>query len=109
MATQINKSQLFKMAHTMLRKAEASNFSEALRKAWKVMKLHARMLAGKVEFSYRKMDGGIRKAVGTLFNINYTPKTPADGKPRKERPVDVICYFDIEKNAFRSFCAANLI
>lgn len=109
MANKINKSQLFKMAHTMLRKAEVKNLSEALSKAWKVLKLHAKMLAGKVEFSYRKLDGGIRKAVGTLFNINYTPKAPANGKPRKERPVDVICYFDIEKKAFRSFCAANLI
>lgn len=109
MANAINKSQLFKMAHTMLRKAVVANFSEALRKAWQVMKLHAQMLIGKVEFAYCKMDGGVRKAVGTLFNIDYTPKTPANGKPRRERPADVVCYFDVEKNAFRSFCAANLI
>lgn len=109
MAKSINKSQLFKMAHTMLRKAEVANLSQALRKAWQVMKLHAQMLVGKVEFSYRKTTGEVRKAVGTLFNINYTPKPQAENKPRRQRPADVVCYFDVEKNSFRSFCAANLI
>ena len=109
MKANINKSQLMKMAHTMLRKAEVANLSEALRKAWKAMKLHAAMFVGQVRFSFRKVSGEIRQAVGTLCNINYTPKTPANGKPRKERPADVVCYFDVEKNAFRSFCAVNLI
>lgn len=109
MATSINKSQLFKMAHAMLRKAEVNTLSEALRQAWKAMKLHANMLVGQVRFTFRKVSGEIREAIGTLYNIDYTPKTPANGKPRKERPVDVVCYFDVEKNAFRSFCAANLI
>lgn len=109
MTTQINKSELFKVAHAMVRKAKAANISEALKQAWKVMKVKAAMLVGKVAFAYRKMDGQIRKAVGTLNNINYTPKTPANGKPRGARPADVICYFDIEAKGFRSFCANNLI
>lgn len=110
MATlKINKSQLFKMAHTMLRKAEATNMSEALIKAWKAMKLKATMMVGATKFAYRKLDGTIREAVGTLFNLNYTPKTQANGKTRKPRPEDIICYFDIESNGFRSFNAANLI
>lgn len=109
MKANINKSQLFKMAHTMLRKAEANNMSEALIKAWKAVKLKATMMVGKAKFAYRKLDGTIREAIGTLFNLNYTPKTPANGKPRKARPDDIICYFDIESNGFRSFNAANLI
>lgn len=109
MKLNINKSQLFKMAHAMVRKAEVTTFADALRQAWKAMKVKAAMLVGQVEFSYRKTTGEIRKAVGTLFNINYTPAVPVAGKPRRERPADVVCYFDVEKNAFRSFCAYNLI
>lgn len=106
MAQNINKTQLFKMAHAMVRKAAFGTFGEALRKAWQVLKLRAMMLAGKVEFAFRKTDGSIRKAIGTLHNINYTPAT---GKVRREKPVDQICYFDVEKNSYRSFIAASLI
>lgn len=109
MATQINKSQLFKIAHSMLRKAKFSSMAEALRQAWRVLKLRAAMLAGKAEFAFRKVDGTIRKAVGTLANINYTPALAVDGKPRRQRPVDQICYFDIEKKSFRSFNAWSLV
>lgn len=105
MKAQINKSQLFKMAHTMLRKAEAANLSEALTKAWKALKLKAAMMAGNVAFAFRKLNGEIRQAVGTLVNVAYTAKNTT----RKAGPADVICYFDVEKNAFRSFNAANLI
>lgn len=109
MKAQINKSDLFKMAHAMVRKATCSNLSEALRQAWKVMKVKAQMLVGKAEFTFRKLNGEIRKAVGTLCNINYTPKTPANGKPRAPKPADLICYFDVEANGFRSFTAASLL
>ncbi len=109
MANAINKSSLFKMAHTMLRKGEVCNFSHALRKAWQVMKLRAQMMVGNVKFAYRKATGEVRKAVGTLFNINYTPAPQSPSKPRRERPADIVCYFDVEKNSFRSFAAASLI
>lgn len=109
MTQKINKTQLFKMAHAMVRKATFETFGEALRKAWQVLKLRATMFAGKVEFAYRKTDGAVRKAIGTLCNINYTPAPLAPGKVRREKPIDQICYFDVEKNAFRSFMAASLI
>ncbi len=108
MALNINKHRLFKMAHAMIRKSEAINLSDALRQAWKVMKLQAQLLVSKVHFTFRKVSGEIREAYGTLCDIDYTPKTPANGKPR-QRPDDIICYFDLDKQAFRSFNAANLI
>lgn len=93
----------------MVRKATCGNFSDALRQAWKVMKVKSQMLLGKAEFTYRKVNGEIRKAVGTLRNINYSPKATAVGKPRAPKPADLICYFDVEANGFRSFTAASLL
>lgn len=102
----VNKSKLFKVAYAILRKAQAASFSEALRMAWKAMKIYTSMLTGKVEFSFCKVNGEIRKAVGTLSNLNYQAKRT---ESHTDKNADVICYCDCEKNAFRSFKAATLI
>ncbi len=109
MALNINKSRLFKIAHAILRKAEATTISEALRLAWKAMRLQSSLIKGNVRFSFRKVSGEIRVAYGTLCGLDRIckPKT-ATSKPRRQ-PDDIICYYDIEKHAFRSFNAANLI
>lgn len=105
MKTNINKSSLMSLAHVMLAKSEFATFAEALKQAWKVMKLKAKMANGVVEFSYRKVsDGSIRHAVGTFNDMsNYIKGTGSS------RNIDNICYIDIEKGGFRSFCACNLI
>lgn len=66
MALNINKHRLFKMAHAMIRKSEAVNLSDALRQAWKVMKLQAQLLVCKVHFTFRKVSGEIREAYGNI-------------------------------------------
>lgn len=102
----VNKSKLFKVAYAVLRKAQAASFSEALRIAWKAMKIYTSMLIGKVEFSFRKVNGDIRKAVGTLSNLNYEAKGAGNNT---DKNADVICFWDCDKNAFRSFKAATLM
>lgn len=102
----VNKSKLFKIAHAILKKGEACNFSEALKSAWKAIRVYSGMLVGKVMFTFKKVNGEIRQAVGTLFNLNYTRKTAGEGDPKN---ADVICFWDCEKEAFRSFKAATLI
>lgn len=52
---------------------------------------------GVVNFIYKKKDGSIRKAIGTLKDMNVKFKKP-----------DTISYFDIEKKGFRSFKLDNL-
>lgn len=52
---------------------------------------------GVVNFIYKKKDGSIRKAIGTLKDMNVKFKKP-----------DIISYFDIEKKGFRSFKLDNL-
>lgn len=97
------KSQLFKIAHAI--KANFNSWSEALRHAWKVIKLKSKMKNGEVKFQFRKVDGSIREALGTL-NItiekgeNNRSKTPNHGQ---------IAYFDLQAGGFRSFKAENLI
>ena len=102
----IDKSKLFRIAHSILKRAHAGSFSEALRLAWKASKIYARMLKGVAHFTFRKANGEIRNAVGTLCDLNYHP---TGNGSHKERPADCICFWDVEKQEFRSFNAATLI
>lgn len=102
----VNKSKLFKIAHAIIKKGEAASFSEALKSAWKAIKVYARLLVGKVEFTFKKVNGEVRHAVGTLYNLNYVRKTTGEGDAKN---ADVIPFWDCEKGAFRSFKAATLI
>lgn len=101
----VNKSQLFKMAHAVMKRTGAT-LSEALKMAWKAARIYSDLLLGEVKFTYRKLNGEIRNAVGTLKNIDYLRKTTGNAY---QRPADVLCYFDIEKKAFRSFTIQSLI
>ncbi|MBQ7361511.1 MAG: DUF2693 domain-containing protein [Bacteroidaceae bacterium] len=58
-----------------------------------------------VEFRYKKLNGEIRKASGTLKNITQYFKGNSANKSRE----DLMCYFDVEKKGFRSFIIINLI
>lgn len=86
------KSLLFKIAHKV--KLKFNSFSEALKYAWKVIKLRMKMKKGIVSFRFKKVDGSIREAVGTL------PTTP-QGNGTREPNLKVFTYFDIEKNDYR--------
>lgn len=58
-----------------------------------------------VRFSFRKNDGTIRKAVGTLMK-SMTPQTQGGGRPTPEH---LQLYFDVEKQSWRSFKKDQLI
>lgn len=103
----IDKSKLFRIAHSILKRTQVGSFSEALRLAWKAIKIYAGMLMGEVTFTFRKANGEIRKAVGTLCNVDYHPTS--GGNNRKERPAETICFWDVEKHGFRSFNASTLL
>lgn len=102
----VNKSKLFKVAHAIIRKGQADTLSDALKAAWKAVKIYTQMLSGIVVFTFRKSNGETRKAVGTLCNLNYQTKGGTNTHSKNE---DVICYWDCEKNAFRSFKSISLI
>ena len=74
---------------------------------------------GKVCFQYRKQDGTLREAYGTLRRgiDTATPTTPPRGEAsvtpprRRRRGVDSLnfTYWDLEKHGFRTFSAARIV
>ncbi len=101
-----NKSLVMKAAWAILKKAEVRTLSEAMKQAWKAVKLKVAMAKGVVKFQYRKASGEIRNAIGTLKSgvVNYEAK----GTNRKPC-YSTVAYWDIEKKGFRSFCISHLI
>lgn len=97
------KTLVFNLAHFI--KSQFANFSQALKHAWKVAKLKYRMLNGVVEFTFKKVDGSIRNAVGTLQKqfVNYEVKNG------NKSSLGVMAYFDVEQGAFRCFKVENLV
>lgn len=101
----INLSSLMKAAHAAYKAGKAASWSEALKAAWKAMKLKAKMAAGVVKFAFRKADGTIRKAVGTLLqSVSHY-----EFKGGKKKSYTTVAYFDVEKQGYRSFTIGSLI
>ena len=86
-------------------KMNGFTMSEALRQAWLQIKLRIRMAKGVVKFWYRKVDGTVREAYGTLCD-RLTPPTMGCG--RRTNPT-VQNYFDTEKGEWRCYKIANLM
>ncbi len=101
-----NKSMVMKAAWSIFKKAEVGTLSEAMKLAWKAIKLKVAMAKGVVKFQYRKATGEVRTAIGTLKSgvVNYEPK----GTNRKPC-YSTVAYWDIEKKGFRSFCISHLL
>lgn len=78
--------------------------SEALRVAWANVKLKARMQDGIVRFYYRKVDGSIREAYGTLKS-ELVPDTKGTDRKNNET---VQVYYDTDVQAWRCYKVANL-
>lgn len=58
-----------------------------------------------VEFKFKKIDGSIRVAHGTLKS-DILPPSKGTGRVS---PIDQQVYYDLEKKSFRSFKKSNLI
>jgi len=86
-------------------KRNGFTMSEALKVAWANMKLKAKMKAGIVKFYFRKVDGSIREAYGTL-SAKLMPQTSGSGRKSNET---IQVYYDTEKSEYRSFKRANLV
>ena len=79
-------------------------FGTCLKKAWANTKLRSALKAGVVRFTFKKKDGSVREAVGTLRDLDYQARTDRrSGNPTLQ------VYYDLEKEAFRCFKKANLI
>lgn len=79
--------------------------SKALKCAWANLKVKAALLKGYVKFTFKKVSGEIRTAIGTLANI---PIQTFSNKNRAKSD-SIQTYFDIERNEFRCFHKELLI
>lgn len=88
-------------------KTNGMKLGDAMRCAYRNLKLKTGMLAGKaMRFTFAKADGTVREALGTLAAaaINYTPN--GNGRPA---PTHIQRYWDLEKAAYRCFDRARLM
>jgi len=102
----MNKSSIFRTAWELFKSHLFTSFSQALKAAWQRAKLIAKMRSGIAYFSFRKANGEVREAIGTLREGNFSYK--AKGSQRKSNPA-VVAYWDVERNAFRSFRIESLL
>lgn len=86
-------------------KRNGFSMSEALKCAWANMKLKAEMKQRIVKFYFKKVDGSVREAYGTLKE-NLIPATSGDNRKKNDT---VQVYFDTERQEYRFFKKANLL
>lgn len=99
----IQKS-VFQLAWQFVKK-NGYTLSEALKTAWKNIKLKTAMKAKIVKFYFSKVDGSVREAFGTL-----KPELLPESKGTDRKPNDTVqTYFDTEKGEYRCFKKANLV
>ena len=112
LSRQLNR-WVMELAHYLMVEKEADG-KTALRKAHLTKKLLRALGEGKVTFSYRKQDGTLRTAHGTLRHgicreydaYRYTSQVSEDEE--KEWPYSHFAYWDLDRQCFRSFRAEDL-
>lgn len=96
------RHKVFCMAYELM-EATGKAFSVCLSRAWALYRLTRQMHNGIVTFAYEKADGSLRKAKGTLKDVQNRIK--GTGKPNYK----TVRYFDVDKQSFRSFKVENFI
>ena len=81
-------------------------FSECLKLAWRNFSLVRKMHTEVVRFYFRKVDGTLREAWGTLRS-DIVP--PIDGSDTRKKNNTVQVYFDTERQEWRCFKRLNLV
>ena len=100
------RARVMKYAWQLWR-ATKSQWRLCMIKAWTLYKLAKAMREGVVEFVYSKADGTTRIARGTLVNV--PAGTTFGGKKVTKPSYKTMIYYDVDRNAFRSFRIENLI
>ena len=81
-------------------------FGECLKLAWRNFNLVRNMHTEVVRFYFRKVDGTLREAWGTLRS-DIVP--PIDGSDTRKKNNTVQAYFDTERQEWRCFKRLNLV
>ena len=99
-------SELMKKSWQLV-KMYGYTMADAMKRVWAISKLKKQMLQGIVKFMYTKLNGEVRTAWGTLKH-ELLPQSSSNNSNRKPNET-LFCYFDTEKQAFRSFKIANYL
>ena len=81
-------------------------------KADEIMLLQSKMQEQAVKFQFKKKDGTIRDAVGTLKRALMKQEDGTLWEPKgesKPEPASIVRYFDVEKGSWRCFTCADFI
>ena len=103
--------RIMRQANRMTNQHPANgNKAYAMRAAWEIEKIRDYLRTGLVSFSYAKVNGDCRTALGTtnplLIPTAAVPKSP-DIDLAKER-LGIITYYDLDKDGWRSFYIYSL-
>ena len=91
-----------------VRRTDNVTMSTALRLAWKSYKLKIRMRTEVVRFAFRKIDGTVREAVGTMIDTmvpHYERKTGVVRTPNYTTQA----YYDLDRQCFRCYKVSALL
>lgn len=83
------------------------NKSETYKQAWRILKLKRDLLNGVVRFQFKKVDGSIRNALGTL-----NPQFLGSERPQAETTgasFGTLKYYDLEAQGWRSCKVENIL
>ena len=83
-----------------------TTMSEAMKVAWANLKLKGEMKKKIVKFYFKKVDGSVREAYGTLNEKLMPAITGTDNRKKNDT---VQTYYDTERQEFRCFKKANLM
>lgn len=102
----VTRNDLRKVMTDAVRFVRENNFTqkEALRTAWRNLKLCKKMTEGVVRFVFKKVNGDFRDAHGTLMN----GAVPATNGTRRTNDT-CQTYFDIDRNEWRCYKKSNLL
>lgn len=100
------KKELFNTAWQFLKDGLFTSFKDALKAAWTRFKLLSKLRNGVAKFQFKKVDGEVRTANGTLHAANFQYASKASDRAKNNA---VICFFDMDKQAFRSLKIENFI
>lgn len=104
-ATVVNQLVALDFAKSIVMRGH--NLNQLVQNSISIESLKLLLMKGTAHFLYRKKDGTIREAFGTLLGKVVERNTNGLGHPRKYD--GLVAYFDIEDQAWKSFRFENFI
>lgn len=106
--TRKNLQSIMNLAWRFVRN-NGMTMSDALKVAWKNAKVYRAMCGSIATFEFRKVDGSVRLSTGTVSPKFIPGHLIPDGIHPHKKNVNTQAYYDIDKQAWRSYKRENLI